>query len=512
MRTSYCFYCLIFNIFFISTTTFSQTVNFNETWKEFLANDKISNMSELVKPNKVYDQPDYAKYLLMNTNSCFCQSNLRDAESFMAEVQAMDAEVHKAIPGFLKKMDELEIKMSAYQSIDAIWKRFLLTKVVTLEELDAVTAAKTNCEKKTLAKYSFMTAYAHFCQGNIPTSKDVFENRTLQLTEKTTLRVKDVEGLAPEVAKMKSMFQDMVKLDNAWKTYMKTGVSPGFGIELPLFSCNPVPNMKALVLKGAVDVCKLAPAMLEKIEELQTESGVTLPRELEQKLKELEAAVAQKEGNLATLNEAWEAFIPKNQVKHLGKYGYEYCTKEPLIRAYIMDGFGFGCEMAEEMLQKIDSLQREERTPLEQITMNKINELSALNDKYQVNGAKLEKLWNKFVAQGDKLSENYQSADSYCDNIHQVKDWAMKGLSGTCEEGSRYLEQIESFQQTFEFKFTKELECRVQKLRIKIWDCRYEALQKLARIEAETDSYEGRLKELMEEYGMSERPEVCSDK
>ena len=68
MRTNYHFFCLIIGIFFISATTFSQTVNFDETWKEFLENNKISNMSKLIKPDKVYDRPDYAKYLLMNTS------------------------------------------------------------------------------------------------------------------------------------------------------------------------------------------------------------------------------------------------------------------------------------------------------------------------------------------------------------------------------------------------------------------------------------------------------------
>jgi|APTNR8051073442_1049403.scaffolds.fasta_scaffold00866_3 DNA-binding protein H-NS len=511
MRTSYAFFGLMISLLFISTPTFSQTVNFDQTWKEFLENDKISNMSELVKPNKIYDEPDYAKYLLMNTNTCFCQSEISNAENLMAEIQTIDAAVHQSIPGFVVKKEDLESKIKAYHSLDAIWKQFLQTKEVSLEELEAVTAAKTSCEKKTLAKYSYMTAYAHFCEGNVPKSKDVFENRTLRLTEKTTLRVKDVEGLAPEVAKMKSMFQDLDKLEVAWKSFIKTGVSPGFPTELPLFPCNPTPKMKELVLRGSVDVCNLAPVMLDKIKKLQAESSVVLNAEVEKKIKEMEAAIEQNEKSLSTLNEAWEAFIPNNKVTPPTKYGYQYCSKEPLIRAYIMDGFAFTCDLAEEMLQKIDSLQRIERTPLEEITMIKINELSAINEQYKSDGIKIEKLWNKFIAQGEKQLKNYQSADSYCDNIHQAKDWTMRGLAGTCEEAPQYLEQIESFQRTFEFQFTKDLECQVQNLRIKIWDCRYQALQKLAKVEVSpTDSYEAKLKELMKEYEMDERPEACS--
>ncbi len=506
MRTDYFLYSFICCIFFFSANNYAQTVNFDETWKEFLNNNKISNMSQLIKPDKVHDQPDYAKYLLMNTNSCFCQSKIKDAEHLMVEVERIDALVQKSIPGFIGKMEELKIKIKAYHSMDAIWNRFLQTKEVDLDELESVTAAKTLCEKRTLAKYSYMTAYYHFCEGDIDRSRDIFENRTLRLTEKTTLRVRDVKGLASEVAKMKSMFQDMSELDISWKSYVETGVSPGFDIELPLFPCYPIPNMKEFVLKGAWDLCNLGPTMLDKIKKLQAESGVTLDRELRDKVKALEASLNQINNNLAVLDDAWESFIPKNEVKNLD-YGYEYCRTESLIRAYIMDGFAYVCDLAEDRLQKIDSLQRFDSTPLESITRTKINELAELVQENQNNALKIENIWSRFVAEGDKLVQDYYSAKFYCDNIHQVQDWTIRGLSGTCEESHQYLEQIEAFNQTFDFNFYDELECRVQRLRIKVWDCRYKALEELANIDVSDESSKERLEKLMEEYNMGERPE-----
>jgi hypothetical protein len=510
MRTNRLFFCLLINLSLLSTAALAQTTaNFDETWKEFLENDKISNMSELVRPDKVYDPPKYARYLLMNINSSFCQSNVAGAESMMAELKGINADVLKSIPGFMGKMEDLETKIKAWHSMDAIWNRFLLTRQVSPDELEAITAAKTICEKSTLAKYSFMTAYNHLCRGDVSKSQDIFENRTLKLIEKTSLRVEDVQGLAPEAAKMKSLFRNLPTLETAWKTYVETGVSPGFKMDLPLFPCYPIPNMKVLVLNGVVDLCNAGPENLEKIKTLQAESGVAPDRVLEEKVKKLEAAIAQNERNLSALNEAWEAFIPNNKTPAYGSYGYEYCTKEPLIRAYIMDGFSYVCDMAEESLRKIDALQKQEMTPLEKITMTKINELAALHEKYRSNGAKIEKVWRKFVAQGGALPSDYQPTDLYCDNIHQVKDWTIQGLSGGCEEGYSYLDQIETFQQTFEFDFFEELECQVQKLRIKVWDCRYQILQDLARVEASPGSYEERLKELLEEYGMGMRPVAC---
>ena len=509
MRINHFFLFLFVSIFFIPTDATAQTANFDETWKEFVENNQISRVSQLMRPDKVYNKPDYAKYLLMNTNSCFCQSRVEDAEGFMAEINQLDAQVHRSIPKFVEKMDDLEKKMKAYHSMDAVWKRFLETKDVTLEELDAVKSAKKSCEKQTLAKYSYMTAYNHFCQGNIPRAKDIFETRTLRLAEKTSLRVQDVEGLAAEVSKMKTLFVNMADLDVVWQEYKETGVSPGYEKDLPLFVCNPIPNMKVLILRGATDVCNLAPEMLEKVKELEAETGVAPAGGMKTQMKKLQAAVDETNDNLANLNKAWKAFIPENKLIHRD-YGYEFCTPEPLVRAYVMDGFAFICEMAEENLQNIEALVAKEDITLDKTTQAKINELNELNEQYKINEKDMDQVWTEFVAQGDTLFYDFISSDIYCDNVHQVKDWVVSGHTGTCEEKYAYLAKIEEFQETFEFKFLPDLECRIQNLRVKLWDCRYEALQEMAGIEVSNGTFEDRLAGLVEEYKMGERPEDCT--
>lgn len=508
MRINRFFLFVFITVLFQSAFTQAQTVNFDETWKEFLENNKISNMSELIKPDKVSDLPDYAKYLIMNTNTSFCQSEIDEAEGFLSEVNTIDPQLFKTIPGFTAKKTDLEEKIKAYHSIDEIWEHFLDTKQVNTEELEGIKSAKSLCEKQTLAKYSYMTAHHHFCQGNITRSKTIFETRTLRLAEKTSLRVEDVKGLAKEVSDMKILFSNLEELDAAWAKFLKTGKSPGFDIDLPVFPCNPIPNMKALVLQGTMDICEAAPLALEKIRELEDLGGVPPSKELRGKVKELENSIKKKDSDLVNLNKAWEAFIPDNKVR-ISSYSYDYCEKEPLIRAYVMDGFAFACDMAEEALDKIDALQRDDITPLEEITMQKINELAALSEQYISNGQEIDQLWNKFTAQGDTLYQDFESTDLYCDNIQQAKDWTISGLCGTCEEGLGYLAQIEAFQETFEFSFTDELECRVQNLRLKVWECRFQALQNMASIEVSSGSYEDRLESLMEEYNMADRPEEC---
>ena len=501
----------IFNILFFSTTiTISaQTGNFDETWKEFLENNKISNMSTLVRPNKAYKPLDYAKYLLMNTNTSFCQSDLEDAEGLMAEIQQMPSELHKAIPGFPTKMEDLKSKMEAYHQMDAVWQKFLETKDVTLEELEAITAAKTSCEKQTLAKYSYMTAYFHFCAGDIWQSQQIFENRTLRLAEKTSLRVEDVPGLAEEVAKMKKLYQGVRKLDKAWQSYVDTDVSPGFEEELPLYICNPIPNMKEYLLRGAADVCSQGLVMLDKVKDLQEQSGVVPDREIKNKMDDLETAILNKNEDLLALNAAWLGFLPENTVQRNTKYGYDFCDKEPLIKAYIMDGFVFVCDLAEESLRKIEELQATKPVRLDATTQSKIDELGELYMLYQFNGDNIERIWENFIARGDILQEDYESTNLYCDNVQEVKDWTMKGLSGDCKEGHEYLEKIDALVAQFDFDFYEELECRVQNLRIKRWDCRHEVLAEIARLEA-PDAFEEKLEELLTENRMGPRPELCA--
>ena len=92
-------------------------------------NNRISNMSALDKPSKQGDPLNYIKYLLMNTNNSFCQSEVNAAENYMKEIRTANPKAFKDIPGFLKKMEDLEAKMKAYHRMDEIWKGFLQSRM-----------------------------------------------------------------------------------------------------------------------------------------------------------------------------------------------------------------------------------------------------------------------------------------------------------------------------------------------------------------------------------------------
>ena len=503
-----------FFFFFLFVAARAQTINFDETWKEFLENNKISNMSALARPDRRVKPDDYAKYVLMNINNSFCQSNLEKTETLMADLMTIEGDVMGSIPGFGRKLEDLRAKIDAYHRVDGNWQHFLATGEVNPSELNSITAAQKSCEKSTLAKYSYMMVHYDLCRGDVDKAKDRFETRTLRLAEKTNLRIEDVEGMAPRVAKMKAYFQVLPRLDAAWQTYVQSGESPGFDEAITLFECYPTPNIQALILRGATDLCAEAPGALAEIKALQERAGAQLGKGVASKLAVLEKAVKKQNQDVATLNEAWEKFLVDNKAPRGVRFGYEYCEKLPLIRAYIMDGYNFVCETAVVNLELIDELQRTDPVELDAVTLRKMTELRELFDQYEFNGRAIDNLWNQFMAQGDTLYDDFMSSEIYCDNIQQVKDWTMRGLTaGTCDNKLMYenVEKINQLQRSFNFEFYDDLDCRVQKLRMRVWDCRYDALQAVASVDTtSTEPLETKLRALMEEYNMGERPEPCS--
>ena len=483
--------------------------SFEQTWLEFLAEGQVSRISALTKPDKYSDTEDYAKYLLMNTNSRFCQSELARAGEFLAELRSLDSTVYEGVAGFAGRLKIVEDRFDAYDGVDAIWERFLVDRVVPLEELEAISAVKTTCEKGTLAKYSYMTAYAAYCAGDLEEARDILENRTLRLAEATSWRITDVKGLDAEVKAMKGVLDHLTALDEAWDAYRDTGVSPGYDTELPVVACYAVPNLKAALLRGLASPCTDGADALAAIRNMYDGERAALPGSVEDAIYELEETVAAQDQRLADLEAAWAAFLPDDEVDLSLSYSYDQCSGEAVVKAYLMDGYTFVCTFADDALARIDSLRENQALRLDRDTREKIKALRAAKQRYLRNGVTIDLIWDDFVANGDVLSDYYESTDEYCDNIQIIKDWTIRGLTGTCEESVLYLKEIEDFQARMDFKLFEDLECRVQQIRMKIWDCQYAVVEELAQLEAGQSSFEQRLSELKEEYGIGERPEAC---
>ena len=460
----------------------AQFVNFEDTWKEFLDNNKISNISEMPKPSKS-QKIDYVRYCLMYANSYFCSGEIKSAENMMAEIKKIGGTTYNTITGFSTKYEDLDTKIKAYYQVDRLWKRFQKSKDVSLAELEQAAVGKTVCEKGTLAKYSYMQTHALYCKGDVGEAKNIFEKRVLQLAERTSLKVGDIEGLEAEVKMMKTLFGGLPKLGKAWKEFTTTDESPGFDMELPLVECYSIPSMKEYVLRAATDVCNNGPTMLGKVQKLQASNSHPIDAALSGKIKWLEEEVGKNNGDVAVLDKAWKEFLPSNTLKNGINFGYTYCQKEAEVRAYVMTGILNACDQGELMLSNIDSLKKEFSPKLDKTISDKVAFLQKTIQGFDDDFANLEKVWGTFIEKKDTLTEPFQLAEFYCDKIAQVKSWTIKGHMNECKEGQQYLDKIAALKKSDNLEFDEELACRVRRLQIEVWDCRYWELVMQARKE-----------------------------
>lgn len=465
--------------------SYAQFVNFESTWKEFLADPLTVDISKITKPSKDLKE-DYAKYCLMFATVHFCADDLKDAEELKQEIEKSGEIVYAKIPGFKERFDDLAEKMKLYYKVETLWLNFLKYENTSLEDLEKLGDVKI-CEKGTLAKYDYMKAHALYCKGDIAGAKANFENRVLKLAERTTLQIKDVEGLEPRVKTMKLLFQEIPNLEAAWKDYVDTDVSKGFDTELPLVKCNPIPNMKEYMLRAAADLCKNGAPMLEKINALKSTNMHPIPADLGKKIKWLEAEVGRYNGDLTNLNKAWSEFVPSDTLKSAINYMFEYCQKDAQVKAYTMFGTIHACEKGTEMLENIVKIRADHNPKLDNVTIEKIKKLEAKVKKSADDFAALGTLWATFISNKDTLFEAYSTAGFYCDKIAQVKSWTIKGHMQQCKKGQQYLDLIDGMQKSNNLKFDDELACRVQRLRRKVWDCRYWELVLQARKETHAE-------------------------
>jgi hypothetical protein len=559
------FILLIFNA--TKSSAQVELVNFEETWQKFLSDPLSSQVSKLRQPEKT-NVIDNLKYCLMYANNYFCSDNIKSANEKIQEIKGINETEHAKIPGFKERFDDLTQKVDAYYKIDALWGSFIKNHNISFADLDKIPQAKSVCEKGTLAKYSMMVAYLSYCKFDLPAVKAEIEVRLTNLFDKTNFDINKVSGLSTEFKAMKENLRVNALLDPAWKEYIATDKSPGFTTDLQVVNCNVVPNLKIYVLRAMVDVCKYGSEMLPKIKELQKINTQTLPVELQNKIDWLDQEVTKYTGNLVDLNKAWSELISTDKVSKGLNYKGIFCEKDAQIKSYLIEGWLEPCTKGEEMLKKIEDVQKEFNPTLDNTTKDKISKLEAkvkkenenvelfkkaweefttndtnvvntkfpfeycdkemivqayimdgrlapcerganrvadvnkllssnkielgakttdklnylqqLVDGYNKTNKELTEKWKVFVENNDTIAVPYDVDAFYCDKIMQVKSWCLMGHFNTCKQGQSYLSKIDSFQKKHNLNYDPELACRVTRLRLKVWDCRYWELVELA--------------------------------
>ena len=470
-------FCLIIALGFTLPTAFGQLANFDKTWEEFLKDDKISSVSELVKPPKT-DKRNYAKYCLIYAKVRFCNSKVTEAEQYLAEIEAIGDAQYGAIPGFRKKHTYIKTMLSAYHKTDELWETFLINHSVDLGELAEAKDALRVCDKGTLAKYTYMEAYGYYCSGNVAQATNRFDNRVLAIVDRTSLRMSDVNGLSGEVKNMRSLITAVHKLDDEWDNFIRTGKTRGFTTDIPVFDCNKTPLIKAYILEAASDLCGKGEDQLKKIRRLQRSSNVQMDGELTARVKWLEGEVGGGSGDLAALNNAWKELMDYNWVDNPVGIDGKYCEKENNIKAFIMYGVINDCFEGPEMIEKSEAFQRKYNLTLSSDVAQKLQFLKDKIDQNNQNTVDLGNIWKEFVENGDTMEREFELSALYCDKISQVTSWVIKGHFDHCDQGEHYLDLIEKMVTDSDLRISEELECRIQRLKVKIWNCQIDQLHR----------------------------------
>ena len=338
----------------------AQVVNFEQTWKEFLSNEKTSNISKLPDPGKEQTE-DYLKYQLMYANSHFCANEMPACATKMGEIKRMGVAKYDKIPHFKDKYDALLSRIEASTKLEGLWKRYVIKKNVTVEEIDGIAEVRKVCNKSILAKLSLMETNAYLCKGDIAKSKEVFEKRVLQISEKTDFKPKSVPGMPEEIQQFKNIFAGLDKLNPMWDKFISSGTSTGCNIDLPVIACYPIPNIKIYTLKAYEDICKYGPEMYKKIKALQTSNPHELPADLNEKVTFLSGEVGNTEEDMANLNLAWKEYTPKDTLlKPIADYKLVpyYCDKIAQVKSWVMKGGVNSCAEGQQYLDSINALQK----------------------------------------------------------------------------------------------------------------------------------------------------------
>lgn len=454
---------LVFSLFFamgLITDASGQVINFEETWKAFLKENKTSNISKLPQPPP--SSIDFPKYCLMYANSNFCFNRITNAERFMSKIAETDEKKLNAIPGFMERYTDLGTKIKAYHTLDKIWERFIVSYDVTLDELDKVKTARRVCEKGTLAKYTQMETYIYYCQGDVEKSKNLFENFVLRIVEKTTLKSSDVNGLDKELDIFRALFKVLPTLNKEWAAFMKSGESTGFDQEIPVLNCNVNPNIKGYLLEAASDICNKGMEMLKKIKALEAKANGNIDKDVAEKIKWLEESAGDYSGDEVALNKAWTEFTPNNTLAKQLDWTLTYCKTIDQIRSYAMNGI-LNCDQAVPMTKKIKELSAKLDKELDKTTAAKI---AVLEKNIETNNGDLDALtaaWEAFVPE-NQLTDEPDYTLIYCDKVAQIRSYTMNGVLHHCTEGEAMIAKIEAVQKNHKVELDETTAAKVKTL------------------------------------------------
>lgn len=440
-------------------------------WQRFIPNkdvtknelDAITNMKYICERNtllKFYYMSSFAEYCNDNFNSC--KSFFETRVLVISEKSNYDPANVVSLPAEIKFMKEI---VRVNNLLDTAWTKYIKTNVSPgfKEDLTIV-----NCNVVPNIKIHLLRAMSEICKNG---NENLQKIKALQKVNSKALPAdiqKRIDWLETEVSKYNG---NISNLNNAWQEFTS---NIKITTEYKGVYCEKDAQIKSLLIEGTLDYCNKGEEMLKEIAKVQKEHNPTLDKITLEKIKNLENLVNKEKENVALFTKAWQEFTSNDTLTVNTKFPFEYCSKEMLVQAYIMDGRLGLCTRGESRLSDILKIKKmNDFNGFSELTRSKFNDFEKRVDIIKNDNAKLNKLWADFITNKDTILESYSVANHYCDKIMQVKSFCLMGHFNTCKQGQEYLSKIDSMQKKDNLVFDKELACRVTRLRIKVWDCRY---------------------------------------
>ena len=467
-------------------------------WIRFVDNNRMT-LDELKKYESakyVCEKGTLARYYYMLTHAHYCNGEVEKAKDYFdgktppSLLQLVDKTSFKAasVKGMTERVNKFRVIFKTLNKLDIAWASYMKSgnSPGFKDNLPLI-----ECYPIPNMKVHILNAATNYCENG---SEELEKIEKLNGLSSHTIP-DDLNGkinwLRDFVNKNN---KDLAQLNKIWGAFAKSNkVDPAATYE-HTFPCNREAEVKAYILDGFIDPCKYGQAALDSIARIQKDHKPSLSVVTKDKLGKLKGIITKEAGNIAVLNKAWTDFVPDDKLSNGINFVFEYCDKVAQIKAYIMDGTVNMCAKAKERLADIQKVRDEFNPELDEVVLGKIENLQKSVDKSDQDLADLNTAWKLFVdtdkekswsegfPQKDTLiRDSIRLVDFYCDKIAQTKSWAIKGHLDPCETGEGFLTKIDALKAKHSLKYDTELTCRVQRLRSKVYQCKYWELVLKAR-------------------------------
>lgn len=443
----------------------------DKLWQAFRSSHNIakSELEAITVATKVCEKGTLAKYFFMMSHYYYCQGDVVNSrKDFETKVMKLIERTSLKVDDVAGLPDEVKNMKAVFKGISLLgpaWKEYMDTDVSPGYEYNMPVV---DCYTIPNMKIYMLRAMVDVCKYGSEYLEKIQALKAENTHTIPTDLADKINWLEKEVTRYNG---NLANLNKAWSDFLPDDKVDG-NIKFKGEYCEKDAQIKSYIMEGMMDICNKGEEMLEKIAKVQEEHNPTLDKATQGKLKKMKSLVEKEEENLAKLNERWKEFVKRDTLDKID-FEFIYCDKEAQIRAYIMDGYIHACTKGEQRLEDIAKVMEEDSPSLQADTEEKLDALKALVEEYMTDLRNLDKLWKEFIANNDTIEREFEVVPYYCDKIAQVKSWVLVGEVNTCEQGQEYLDKIRAFTKAHSLKYNKQLQCRITRLHMHIWDCRY---------------------------------------